>query len=159
VYDRRLTGPLAEALAKLNCEEAMVVHGLDGLDEISTLGKTVVSHLKNGRVSTTELDPRDFGVKTVRADDLIGGTPEENAELLFKILRGILPPDDPRNEIVLVNSAAAAVVGGKAQDLVDGMEVSKVSISSGSAYAKLKELVKISGGDESKLEEFEQKYE
>ncbi len=159
VYDRRLTEPLAETLLNLNCEEAMVVHGLDGLDEISTFGKTVISHLKNGKVTTTEFHPRDLGIKVAHVSDLYGGTPGENAETLFKILSGILPSDDPRTEVVLVNSAAAVIVAGKAEDLTEGMDICGESISSGSAYAKLKDLVKISGGDQSIIEEFEEKYE
>jgi anthranilate phosphoribosyltransferase len=159
VYDRRLTEPLAETLLNLNYEDAMVVHGLDGLDEISTLGNTVISHLKNGEVTTTEFHPSYLGMKIAHISDLCGGTPRENAEILFKILSGILPIDDPQTEVVLVNSAAAVVVAGKAEDLAEGMEVSRESISSGSAYAKLKGLVKISGGDQSRIEELEEKYE
>jgi anthranilate phosphoribosyltransferase len=158
VYDPKLTTPIAYALKKLGCEEAMVVHGLDGLDEISTLGRTVIAGLKEGEVATMETAPKDFGVKQARIVDIKGTTPDESAEILFKILRGHCAVDDPKTEIVLVNSAAGIVVGGKAEDLNYGMELARESIESGAAYKKLKELIKASGGDLSKLEELESKY-
>jgi anthranilate phosphoribosyltransferase len=158
VYDAKLTEPLAHSLKRLGCEEAMVVHGLDGLDEISTLGKTVISWLKDGEVSTMEVAPKDFGVKRARIDDVRGTTPEESAELLFKILNGSSAIDDPKTEIVLVNSTAGIIVGGKAEDFSYGMAAARESIESGAAYKKLKTLVVASGGEMSKLEEFERKY-
>jgi anthranilate phosphoribosyltransferase len=158
VYDSRLTAPLAQVLRNLGCQEAMVVHGLDGLDEISTVGKTVISHLKDDKVTTFEAFPKDFGVAHAQIDALRGATPEENAEVLFKILNGRYAANDPKKEAVLVNSAAALMVGGKAEDFKAGMEIARESISSGMAYGKLKALVKVSGGDLSKLEEMEQKH-
>lgn len=158
VYDARLTKPLAQVLENLGCEEAMVVYGLDGLDEISTVGKTTISHLKDGKLTTAEVCPRDFGIKKVSADLLRGATAEENAELLFKIFCGICPIGDPKAEVVLVNSAAAVMVGGKAETFKEGMEIARKSIRSGAAYKKLKSLVKFSGGDLSKLQELEQKH-
>ncbi|MBN1357500.1 anthranilate phosphoribosyltransferase [Candidatus Bathyarchaeota archaeon] len=158
VYDSKLTTPMAYALKKLECEEAMVVHGLDGLDEISTLGKTSIAWLKEGEVASIEVAPKDFGVKQARIADIKGTTPEESAEILFKILNGNSTVDDPRTEIVLVNSAAGIMVGGKADDFNYGMTVARKSIESGDAYKKLKALIKASGGDLSKLEELEAKY-
>jgi anthranilate phosphoribosyltransferase len=158
VYDADLTAPMAYALRKLGCEEAMVVHGLDGLDEISTIGKTAVAWLKEGEVATMQITPKDFGVKTARIADIRGTTPDESAEILFKILRGCCPPEDPKTQIVLVNSAAGIIVGGKAEDFSYGMELARKSIESGAAYKKLKALIRASGGDLSKLEELESKY-
>jgi anthranilate phosphoribosyltransferase len=158
VYDAKLTQPVALALQRLGCEEAMVVHGLDGLDEISTVGKTVISHLKKGRVQTEELSPAAFGVKQASSEDLLGASPQENAELLFQIVNGRIPLDDPRTEAVLVNSAAGIVLGQKADNFIVGMQVACESVRSGAAYGKLKGLVLASGGDLSKLEELEQKY-
>jgi anthranilate phosphoribosyltransferase len=158
VYDADLTAPMAYALRKLGCEEAMVVHGLDGLDEISTIGKTAVAWLKEGEVATMQITPKDFGVKTARIADIKGTTPDESAEILFKILRGCCPPEDPKTQIVLVNSAAGIIVGGKAEDFSYGMELARKSIESGAAYKKLKALIRASGGDLSKLEELESKY-
>ncbi len=159
VYDPKLTAPLAYALSRLGCGEAMVVHGLDGLDEVSTVGRTAVAHLKEGKVTELETVPSDFGVEKACIADLKVATPEESAEVLFKILSGNCSLDDPKGEFVLVNSAAGIIVGGKADDFKDGMELARKSIESGAAYGKLKGLVKASGGSLSKLEEFEVKYE
>lgn len=158
VYDRKLTEPLAHALKNLGCEEAMVVHGLDGLDEISTIGKTIISWLREDEVTTVEKVPKDFGVKLARSEDIKGTTPDESAELTFKILNGCCAINDPKREIVLVNGVAGIVVGGKAEDFSYGMELACESIDSGVAYKKLKTLIKTSNGNLSKLEELELKY-
>jgi anthranilate phosphoribosyltransferase len=159
VYDPKLTAPMSHALKRLGCKEAMVVHGLDGLDEISTVGKTAIAWLKKGKVTELETVPSDFGVKKANTADLKVATPEESAETLFKILSGNYALDDPKAEFVLVNSAAGIIVGGKAEDFEGGMEIARESIESGAAYAKLKMLIKASGGILSKLEELEAKYE
>jgi len=158
VYEDKLVVPIAYALQKLGCEEAMVVHGLDGLDEISTVGKTIIAHLKGDNVIKTETSPTDFGIKKARITDLQSSTPEENAQILFKILRGSMMKD-AKAEIVLVNSAAGIIVGGKAADFKESIETAKESIESGAAYAKLKDLVRASGGNLERLEELEAKYE
>jgi anthranilate phosphoribosyltransferase len=158
VYDPKLITPIAYALKKLGCEEAMVVHGLNGLDEISTLGKTAIAWLKEGEVATMETAPKDFGVKQVRIADIKGTTPDESAEILFMLLNDHCAVDDPKTEIVLVNSAAGIMVGGKAEDFSYGMEVARKSIESGAAYKKLKALIKASCGNQAKLEELEAKY-
>ncbi|MCW4022347.1 MAG: anthranilate phosphoribosyltransferase [Candidatus Bathyarchaeota archaeon] len=158
VYDAKLTEPLANSLKSLGSEEAMVVHGLDGLDEISTIGKTQISWLRNNKVTTTEMSPKDLGVKQTKLKDIEGVTPEKSAELMFKLLFGIIDSDDPKREIVQINGASAIIVGGKADKFDYGIEVAKESIESGKAYRKLKELVKFSGGDLTKLEELETKH-
>jgi anthranilate phosphoribosyltransferase len=158
VYDRKLTSTLAQVLKKLGCEEAMAVHGLDGLDEISTIGRTVISRLRNGEVETFETTPKDFGLKPAKAEDIRGASPDESAELIFKILNGHCAATDPKKEIALVNAAAGIMVGGKAEDFRRGIELANESIDSGAAYKKLKTLIKVSGGSMSKLEEFESKY-
>jgi anthranilate phosphoribosyltransferase len=158
VYDSKLTEPLANSLKSLGSKEAMVVHGLMGLDEISTIGKTRISRLKSGEVTTKEMMPRDFGVKKVKIEDIKGTTPEGSAEITFKILKGIVKADDPKREIVQVNGAAAIIVAGKVEDFSSGIEAAKESIDSGKAYKRLKELVKFSGGDVSKLEMLEKQY-
>jgi anthranilate phosphoribosyltransferase len=158
VYDLKLVTPVTVALKNLGCREAIVVHGLDGLDEISTLGGTVISRIKEGEITTKEVHPEDFGVKQTSIHSLKGGNPEANAEVLFRVLSGNLPEDDPKTEIILVNSAAGILLGEKAEDFKTGMEFAKESIRNGAAYNKLKGLVKISGGSLEKLEEFEDKY-
>jgi anthranilate phosphoribosyltransferase len=158
VYDKKLIEPLAKALRSLGCEEAMVIHGLDGLDEISTSSKTIIAHLKMGQIVAKEVAPKDFGVKKVDAKLLQGSSPDENATTLFNILSGRIPEDDPKVEVVLVNSAAGLIVGNRADDFSDGMELARESIRSGLAYKKLKALIKASKGDLDKLEGME-KYE
>jgi anthranilate phosphoribosyltransferase len=105
-----------------------------------------------------ETAPKDFGVKKARIADIKGTTPDESAKILFKILNGNCAVDDPKTEIVLVNSAAGILVGGKAEDFSYGMTVARKSIESGAAYKKLKALIHASGGDLSKLEELERRY-
>ncbi len=159
VYDPKLTASMAYALERLGCEEAMVVHGLDGLDEISTVGKTVIAHLRGGQVTELEVCPEDFGIKKASVVDLKVASAEESAEILFKILSGKLGHGDPKVDFVLVNSVAGIMVGGKAQDFESGMELACESIENGAAYHKLKALVKASGGSLHRLEEMESKYE
>lgn len=158
VYDRALIEPLAHALKNLGCEEAMVVHGLDGLDEISTIGKTAIAWLRKGKVTMLETVAKDFGVKPARPEEIKGTTPEESAEITFKILNGCCKPNGPKREIVLVNGVAGIIVGGKAEDFGYGMELARESIDSGAAYKKLRTLVKTCNGDMSKLEGLESKY-
>ncbi len=158
VYDAKLVVPMASTLGQLGCVEAMVVHGIDGLDEISTVGKTVIAHLKGGKVTKTEAVPCDFGVKKAQISDLQSSTLEESAEIVFKILSG-KKVNDAKAEIVLVNSAAGIIVGGKAEGFIEGMQLARESIESGAAYAKLKDLIKVSGGSLQNLEELESKYE
>ncbi|MCX8151246.1 MAG: anthranilate phosphoribosyltransferase [Candidatus Bathyarchaeota archaeon] len=158
VYDSKLTEPLAYALRNLGCQEAFVVHGLGGLDEISTVGKTVISHLKDDAVTTFEISPESFSVPQTSISCLAAATVEENAKVLFQILFGSCPENDPKMDVVLVNSAAAIVLGRKADDFKIGMEVARESIRSGAAYKKLQELIKASGGDLSRLEELEKNY-
>jgi len=155
VYDPRLTEPLAYSLKSLGCEEAMIVHGVDGLDEISTIGKTRISWLREGKVTTREMIPKDFGVKLAKIEDIKGTTPEESADITFKILNGYVDSTNPKREIVQVNGAAAIIAAGKADDFGYGIEVAHESIESGAAYRKLKELIKFSHGDLSKLEQLE----
>ncbi|MCW3998796.1 MAG: anthranilate phosphoribosyltransferase [Candidatus Bathyarchaeota archaeon] len=155
VYDSKLAVPLASALGKLGCQEAMVVHGLDGLDEISTVGKTAVAHLKDGQVTETTLSPRDLGVKKAEVASLQCHSAIESARVTLKIIAG----EDlgtAKADIVLVNAAAGIMVGGKAASFGEGRELAQKSIKSGAAYSKLRRLVELSGGDLQKLEEYEQ---
>ena len=156
VYDYKLTKPIAESLRLLGCEEAMVVHGIGGIDEVSTIGKTAVSWLRDGEVKNIELTPKDFGVKATNHDSIKGCDPAESAEILFKVLNGMA--DLPRTDIVLVNSVAGIIVSGKTDDFSYAMELARESVVSGAAYDKLYRLVKASGGDLSRLKELEARY-
>ena len=155
VYDAKLNEPLAYALKDLGCEEAMVVHGLNGMDEISTLGRTAISWLKNGEVKRLEVTPKDFGVKKAIVQDVKVASAEESAKILYNILGDNLKAGNPKTDIVLVNAAAGIMVGGKADDFMEGMEAARESIISGAAYKKLEELIEFSGGELSKLEGME----
>jgi len=155
VYSDGLVAPLAHSLKKLGCVEAMVVYGMDGLDEVSTIGKTFLAWLREEEVQTLELTPKDLGVRKAKSEEVMGGTPEENAEVSFKILNGKSNVTDPKRDIVLVNAGAGIIVGGKAEDFREGIELARESIDSGEAYKKLKTLLKVSGGDLSKLERLE----
>ncbi len=158
VFDAGWVKPLACVLRNLECEEAMVVHGVNGLDEISVIGRTIVAWLRNGEVKTFELTPEDFGVKKARLEDIVARNPENMAETFFRILYCDPKEGDPKLNMVLVNTSAALIVGGKADDFKYGVELALESIKSGSAYKKLKELIRTYGGDLSALEELEKKY-
>jgi anthranilate phosphoribosyltransferase len=157
VYDEKLVEPMAHALGKLGCEQAMVVHGLDGLDEISTVGKTAIAYLNNGAVTKTVLSPKDLGLKKASICDLSILPTQECAETVFRILSG-LDIEGSKVDIVLANSAAGIIVGGKALDFESAIEIARESILSGAAYGKLKALVQASCGNLEKLEELEVKY-
>jgi anthranilate phosphoribosyltransferase len=137
VYERSLTQTLAEALVQLKIRRAMVVHGLDGLDEISTIAPTQVSEVMNGEIHSYQIDPADYGLATADPHSIDGGTPEENADITRGILNG---SRGARRNLVLLNAAAALVVAEKAADLHEGIRLSEQSIDSGAALAKLEEL-------------------
>lgn len=158
VYSETLTERLANTLYGMGVQYAMVVHGLDGLDEISTIGKTKITLLKEGAVSTSYVCPRELGVSIVDRKDIEGSTPHENALTAFHILHDsnvALGKLRPKLEISLVNAAAAIQLGGEAETFGEAMEAARESVESGSAYEKLRSLISFSGGDMSKLEDFE----
>jgi len=146
VFDPSLTETLCQVLKRLGSERVMVVHGMDGLDEISTLGATKVSELKDSHVETFELTPEQFGIPRAKAGDLLGGNLEENAKLLLEVLKG---KEGPRRDIVLLNAAAAIVVGGISHDMKDALEAAGEAIDSGAAYRKLIDFIEATGGDPS----------
>jgi anthranilate phosphoribosyltransferase len=158
VYSERWLEPLAYALKELDCEEAMVVHGVDGLDEISIINRTMIAWLRDREVSLMEITPEDFGFNLARPEEIIERTPEQSVETTFKLLRNILSPGDPKRKMVLLNAAAGIIVGGLADDFVDGLELAAESMESGRAYEKLCKLIEASGGELSKLEELELRY-
>ena len=137
VYAPALTQPLANVLKNLGSQRAFIVHGGDGLDEITTTTTTQVSELADGAVNTYTLDPTELGIPTAQPSDLKGGTPEENAEMTLGVLRG---EKGPKRDIVLLNAAAAIVAGGKANDVTAGLATAAESIDSGRALEKLEGL-------------------
>ena len=138
VYHRDLTVILAEAAASLSAQHLFVVHGLDGLDEITTTQASQVSEVKNGTVRTYEVHPRDFGLPVAAKSDLTGGQPAENAEFVRAVLSG---KKGPHRDIVLLNAAAAIVAGQKAPDLKAGVAIAAEALDSGSAMRKLEQLI------------------
>jgi anthranilate phosphoribosyltransferase len=141
VYAPTLTEPIAQVLRELGTIRAFVVHGADGLDEISTTGESRVSEVREGAVRTFVVRPEDCGIARAHIRDLRGGNREENAEIIRRILHG---EDGPRRDIVLLNAAAALVVAGKARDLREGTKLAAQSIDSGGAERKLLALVELS---------------
>ena len=138
VYSAALTETLAGVLGTLGLARAFVVHGSDGLDEMTLTGPTRVSELKYGSVSTYSVSPGDFGLAQAPADALKGGDADYNAEITRSILNG---EEGPRRDIVLLNAAAAIVAGDKARDLNEGVQVAAEVIDSGKALEKLEGLV------------------
>jgi anthranilate phosphoribosyltransferase len=139
VYALEMVEKLAEALSMLGLHRALVVHGLDGLDEITMTGPTRVAEARGGRVRTYEVDPEEFGMKRATLAGISGGDSGENAAIIREVLSG---KKSPRRDVVLLNSAAALVAAGRVDRLADGIPLSTSSIDSGAAAAKLAELVR-----------------
>ncbi len=141
VFAPEWTEPVAKVLKNLGTMRALVVHGLDGLDELSTLGATRVSELMDGNVDTYEIVPEDFGLKRASAADISGGDVQESAIMATAILNG---EKGPRRDIVLLNAAASIMVGGKAKTITDGLQTAAESIDSGAAVECLEKLIEVS---------------
>lgn len=146
VFDPDLTEMMAEVLANLEVKHAMVVHGMDGLDEISISDKTKVSHLKDSKIETYFIKPEDFGLHRGKREDILGGSAEENAEISIEILKN--EEKGAKRQVVLLNAAAAIFVGGKAlpagrqaRDLKEGLKLATESLDSGAAHRKLEEMI------------------
>lgn len=149
VYDGGLTELVARALGELGVARAFVVHGADGLDEISISGETAVAELRDGAVRSFTVVPEDFGLRRAPLEAIRGGDAQYNAGIVHKILgRSLLYREHgPQREIVLANSAAALVAAGRATDFLDGVRVARESIDSGAAREKLEALAAFSQMD------------
>jgi anthranilate phosphoribosyltransferase len=141
VFARKWVAPLAETLGRLGSQRAWVVHGSDGLDEITTTGATYVAEFDGGKVREFEITPEEAGLARATASDLKGGTPADNAEMMRKLLDGA---KGPLRDVVSMNAAALLVVAGAAPDLKAGVAKAAQSIDSGAAKAALAALVEIS---------------
>ena len=146
LYSADLVTPVAKVLGKLRLEEAFVVHGMEGVDEISVTGRTLVSHLKGGRVATREYVPKDFGIKGKVTKSIAPADADQAADMVLSVLGAELPRADAGGAMVLVNSAACLVLAEKAGSFAEGFELASESIKTGRAMAKLDELVRFSGG-------------
>jgi anthranilate phosphoribosyltransferase len=139
VWRQDLVALLANVLAMLGTERAWVVHGEDGLDEITLNGKTFVAEAHEGKVKTFEVGPQDFGLERAALDDLRGGDAEANASIIRKVISG--ERRDEARGLVVINAAAALFVGGKANGLNEAARLAEASIDSGAAQGKLEELI------------------
>jgi anthranilate phosphoribosyltransferase len=139
VFAESMTEFLTKVLKNLNANEVMVVFGKDTLDEISISNKTKISHLKNGSIKNYEISPTDFGIKTGKKEDFLGGTADDNLKIMLKILKD--KETGPKRDIVLLNTAAALTVGQVTKDMKAGIELAKETLDSGKAYKKLEQLI------------------
>jgi anthranilate phosphoribosyltransferase len=141
VFSEAWVEPIARVLALLGTERAWVVHGADGLDELTTTGVSHVAALDGGKISTFKVSPKNAGLPEAKSDDLVGGDAAANAAALRAVLEG---KPGPYRDVVLFNAAAALLVAGKAQTLREGVALAAQSIDSGKARAVLEALVKLS---------------
>lgn len=137
VYDGDLVEPIAKALGKLGSKHALVVHGLDGLDEVTTTDETQVSELKGGKVKSFKISPTDFGIKKPKLDELKGAESDYNIKITMDILNG---KEGPQYDIVILNAGCAIYAADKAEDIGEGIELAKKSIATKSALKKLEQL-------------------
>ncbi len=138
VYDAGVVQTAAHVLNNLGAERAFVVHSTDGLDEITTTAPTHVAEVRDGRVSTYDIAPEEFGLPLASIEDLKGGEADENADIVRSILSG---EKGPRRDIVLLNSAAALIAGSRAGDFNEGIATAARAIDSGAAQGKLDALI------------------
>jgi anthranilate phosphoribosyltransferase len=141
VYSLDLVEKLAEALSMLGLRRALVVHGLDGLDEITITGTTRVAESREGSVRSYEVEPEEFGMKRATLQEISGGDAAENAAIIRAVLGG---GKSPQRDVVLLNAAAALVAAGRAERIAEAIPVAAKSIDSGAAAAKLEALVRFS---------------
>jgi anthranilate phosphoribosyltransferase len=140
-FSKHWLEPMAKVLDNLGAESIWVVHGSDGLDEITTAGPTSVAELKNGKIRTFEITPEDVGLERAKPEGLRGGDAAKNAEGLLDVLRG---KSGPFRDIALMNAAAALLVAGNAKDLKEGVTLAAKSIDSGEAEGRLDRLIAVS---------------
>lgn len=138
VYQPQLVEQVAEAAAELGFNHAMVVHGLDGVDEISLLGETKIAEIKEGKIEHYTISPEDFGMKRCTLDEVRGGSPETNARFILDIFQG--KERGPRRDMLLLNAAATLKVSGKASSLQEGVDLAGEILDSGRAMTKLAEV-------------------
>ncbi|HBH60581.1 MAG TPA: anthranilate phosphoribosyltransferase [Nitrospiraceae bacterium] len=141
VFSDTLTEPMAKVLGNLGVTHAFVVHGEDGLDEITNTDRTRVTELKNGNIATYFISPEDFDFKKAEHRNLTGGNARENAAIVTEILKGHV---GPKRDIVLMNAAAALVTGDKAKNFNEAVTLAAKAIDSGAALKKLEEVKKVS---------------
>lgn len=145
VYDENLVEPLARVLLNLGVKRAMVVHGHDGLDEVTLCSTTTVCEVYEGRLNSFFLDPEQLGFKKCRPEELVGGNPAENAQIAIDILNG---QQGPKRDIVLLNSAVCLYMFHSHTTLRDCVKIAAEIIDSGKAKAQLEKFMTLSNGVE-----------
>ena len=141
VYDEYLVEPLAQVLVSLGVKRGMVVYGMDKLDEISMSCETKICEIKDGWYKTYVIKPEDFGFERCTKEDLVGGTPEENAKITRDILAG---QKGHKRNAVLMNAGASLYIGGKADSFADGIKLAAEIIDSGKATETLEKIIEVS---------------
>lgn len=142
VYDESLVEPLAKVLTSLGVKRGMVVYGMDKLDEISLSSKTKICEFANGKYNTAYIEPEFFSMEKCQKQDLVGGTPEENAKITEDILSGKL--EGAKKNVVLLNAGAALYIAQKAPSIAEGIKLANELIKSGKAFEKLEQMRKAS---------------
>jgi anthranilate phosphoribosyltransferase len=141
VYSPDLVPTIADVLARLGARRAFVVHGADGIDELSPAGPNLVCEVVDGEVHRREIDPLDFGVPRCDPADLVGGTPAQNAAMIREVFAGV---PGPRREAVLLNAGGAIAAAGRADDLAEGYAIAGDAVDSGAAAVRLEALIRFS---------------
>ena len=144
-FSKQWVEPMAQVLKNLGAESIWVVHGSDGLDEITTAGPTTVAALENGKIRAFEVSPEDAGLSRSKPEALRGGDAEHNAKALLDVLKG---KQSPFRDVAILNAAAALIVAGKANDLKQGAMIAAKSIESGEAEGRLDRLIAVSNSVE-----------
>ncbi len=138
VYDEDLVEPLARVLSNLGVKRAMVVYGQDGLDEISLSAPTTVCEVMHGTYKQYEIKPEDFGLSRCKKEDLVGGSPDVNADITREVLNG---EKGPHRDIVLMNAGAGLYIAGKTKSMKEGIELARQLIDEGKAKEKLEDFI------------------
>jgi anthranilate phosphoribosyltransferase len=141
VFSRQWIEPMAQVLKNLGSESIWVVHGSDGLDEITLSGPTSVAALENGKVRSFEIKPADAGLPCAKPEALLGGDAQHNAKALLDVLKG---KAGPFRDVAVLNAAAALIVAGKAKELKEAAALAVQSIDSGEAEGRLDRLIAVS---------------
>ena len=158
VFSPELTTKFAEILQLLGNKRSMVVHGMEGVDEVSACGPTRVAYLVDGEIREATITPSDFGLEKAKPEELHVRDAEHSVEVSVRILSGRINPKDPMARMAVINASAALVAANKCKDFREGAEKAWELISSGKPFEKLRELVKATGGSMERLEEVERRF-
>ncbi|MCD6215012.1 MAG: anthranilate phosphoribosyltransferase [Candidatus Desulfofervidus sp.] len=139
VYRPELVGMVGDVVSQMDFRHVIIAHGLDGLDEISIVGKTSIAEIKEGKIKKYEISPEDFGIRRCSLEDLAGGGPEYNAQIIKDIFSG--REKGAKRDFLVINCAATLYVSGKVKDIKEGMDVANSLIDSGAAMKKLEQLI------------------